>query len=101
MTQVPGQSRRDFLKHSAGIAAGAAMAGTLLTPHGVYAQADETIKIALIGCGGRGTAACGQALSTKGPVKLIAIADAFADQAQIALQSLKGSHEDRVAVPEV
>jgi len=48
--QVP--SRRDFLKSSAGAAAGAAFAGAMLTTPAVYAQADETIKIGLIGCGG-------------------------------------------------
>ena len=98
MTDQLSATRRDFLKTSAGLAAGAAVAGTLLTPQGVYAQADETIKIALVGCGGRGTAACGQALSTKGPVKLIAVADAFQDQAHGSLQNLKNNHGDRVAV---
>jgi len=84
-------SRRDFLKGSAGIVAGAAAAGAILLPQGgVYAAgADETIKIGLVGCGGRGTGACGQALKTKGPVKLVAIGDAFEDNAKGALRTLK------------
>lgn len=91
-------TRRDFLKTSAGVAAGAAVVGTLVRPMPVYAQASEEIKIALIGCGGRGTGACGQALSTKGPVKLIAVADAFEDQARGAVSRLKEDHGDRVDV---
>ena len=67
-------SRRDFLKGSAGLIAGAALASTLM-PRGAYAASDDTIKIALIGCGGRGSGAASQALHTKGPVKLIAVAD--------------------------
>ena len=94
--QVP--SRRDFLKSSAGAAAGAAFAGAMLSSTGVYAQADETIKIGLIGCGGRGTGAASQALSTKGPVKLVAVADAFEDNAQKAVNALKNEHSDRVDV---
>jgi predicted dehydrogenase len=99
MTKIIVPSRRDFLKTS-GVAAGAALAGTLVAPSGVYAQADETIKIGLIGCGGRGTGAAGQALSTKGPVKLVAVADAFEDQAHNAVDNLKREHPDRVDVKE-
>ena len=98
MTEKPTQTRRDFMKNTATIAAGAAVAGTLVRPMAVYAQSDETIKIALIGCGGRGTGACSQALSTQGPVKLVAVADAFEDQARGALKGLKGEHADRVDV---
>jgi len=91
-------TRRDFLKGSAGVAAGVAMTGALVRPAGAYLQSSDEIKIALIGCGGRGTGAANQALSTKGPVKLIAVADAFEDQARNAIASLKGEHPDRVDV---
>src|SRR4051812_30303204 len=92
-------SRRDFLKGSAGLIAGAALASTLI-PRGAYAASDDTIKIALIGCGGRGSAAASQALSTKGPTKLIAVADAFEDNARIGLRNLKGAAGDKVDVKE-
>ncbi len=77
-------SRRSFLKHT-----GAAVAGTAVTPLAsrTYAGGDETIRIALIGCGGRGTGATVQALRTEGPVELYAMADAFEDQ-------LKASHKN-------
>jgi len=68
-------SRRQFLKRSGGALAGAALAGTLSA--GVHAAENNTIQIALIGCGGRGTGAASEALRTKGPTKLVAMADFF------------------------
>ena len=89
-------TRRDFLKSSAGVVAAAAV----LPAGGVFAAgADETIKVALVGCGGRGSGAAGQALSTKGPVKLVAVADAFEDNARRALGAIKNEFSDKVDVP--
>jgi myo-inositol 2-dehydrogenase/D-chiro-inositol 1-dehydrogenase len=94
-------SRRTFLKTSGALAAGGAFASTLSVARSAHAAgADETIKLALIGCGGRGTGACGQALSTKGPVKLVAMADAFRDRLDGSLHGLKSQHPDRVDVSE-
>src|SRR5690348_3055209 len=92
-------SRRDFLKGTATAAATVAAANAFVA-RSAFAASDETIKIALIGCGGRGTAACSQALSTKGPVKLIAVADAFEDNAKGALARLRTEHPeaDRIDV---
>jgi myo-inositol 2-dehydrogenase / D-chiro-inositol 1-dehydrogenase len=95
----PDQSRRDFLKSSAGVVAASTMAGSFLSS-AVYAGADETLKVALIGCGGRGSVACVQALSTAGPVKLIAVADAFEDNARSSIASIKAKHPNRVEVAE-
>ncbi len=97
MSETKNRSRRDFLKGSAGVVAATAVAEELLSSS-VYAAADETMKIALIGCGGRGGGACGQALSTPGPVKLVAIADAFEDNARNKLKDLKGQFGDKVDV---
>ena len=80
-------SRRDFLESSATVA-GAALASSLLAPAMVHAAGGEEIKIALIGCGGRGTGAAAQALSTAGPVKLWAMADAFEDRLHSTLKNL-------------
>jgi predicted dehydrogenase len=63
-----------------------------------HAAGDDTIKIGLIGCGGRGSGACTQAMNTKGALKLIAIGDAFEDQAKSALRNFKRSNPDRVDV---
>jgi anaerobic selenocysteine-containing dehydrogenase len=56
-------SRRDFIKGSTATAVGASFIGSLSTPIGAFAQGSDTIKIGLIGCGGRGTGAATQALS--------------------------------------
>jgi len=79
---------------------GGAIAATLkLGP--VHASGDDTLKIGLIGCGGRGTGAATQALKADGRVKLIAMADAFADRIQMSLRSLKGIEglESKLDVP--
>ena len=97
-TAVP--SRRDFIKQSSAVV-GAGLAASLVTPGGVHAGADETIRIGLIGCGGRGTGAAAQALSTSGPVKLVAMADAFEDRLEGSLSELQKKEAllDRIDVP--
>src|SRR3954465_7957781 len=82
-------SRRDFLKTSTIAAVGAGTLGTLGVIPGAYAAGDDTIKVGMVGCGGRGTGAAHQALSTKGPVKLIAMGDLFADRIEGASNELK------------
>ncbi len=116
-------SRRQFFKTTGAAAAG----GSLLVPLAgcrgpektttlatvataaaatpVFAQHTDELKIALIGCGGRGTGACSQALNTEGPIKLIAMADVFRDRMDSALNTLKDevakhNKPERVDVPE-
>jgi len=96
-------TRRSFLARSSGILGAAAFAGALdplRFAHG--AAASEELKIALVGCGGRGSGAAGQALSTfgQGPVKLVAMADVFEDRLKSSLSNLKSQHKDRVDVKE-
>jgi hypothetical protein len=71
-----GPSRRQFLTNSGRIAGASALAGVAL-PH-VHAAENNTIQLALVGCGGRGTGAAENALTVKnGPIKLVAMADVF------------------------
>ena len=81
-------SRRDFLKNTGKIAAATALAGVFVPS--VYAAEDNTIRVALIGCGGRGTGAAVNALSVKnhGPIKLVAMADVFQDRLDGSIKSL-------------
>ena len=79
-------SRRRFIQGSSAALAAASL--TSLAPR-VHAAGDETLKIALVGCGNRGTGAASNALQTAGPVKLWAMADAFADRLQGSLQILQ------------
>lgn len=48
----------------------------------VHVGSNDTIRIGLAGCGGRGRGAAEQALNTEGPTKLVAMADAFDDNLQ-------------------
>ncbi|MBL9125522.1 MAG: Gfo/Idh/MocA family oxidoreductase [Planctomycetaceae bacterium] len=100
MTQ-PASSRREFLKTSSLLAAGGAALGSLSLARGVHAGADDTIKVGLIGCGGRGTGAAAQALHTTGPVKLVAVGDAFQDRVDRCMHELEKDAEikDRLDVP--
>lgn len=77
--------------------AGVALAGAL--PARAYAGEDNTIKLALIGCGGRGTGAAANALSTKGPTKLWAMADVFENRLEGSLKGLSGQFAGKVEVP--
>lgn len=97
-------SRRDFLRNSSLLVAGGAVAGSLAAGLNVaraaHAYGDDTIKIGLIGCGGRGTGAADQAMNTKGSVKLVTMADAFEDRLSGSLRALSSRHADSVDVPQ-
>ena len=94
-------SRRCFLKTSAVAMAAGTLPGGLSLARAAHPAGDETIKVALVGCGNRGTGAASQALNTKGPVKLVAMADLFQSRIDNSLKLL-GRHEaikDRIDVP--
>ncbi len=82
-------SRRDFLKTTSVAALGATVLGSLNA--GVYAAGEDTVRIGLVGCGGRGTGACSQALKSPGRVRLIAMGDAFRDSLDGSLQNIENS----------
>lgn len=85
--------RRKFLK------AGSLATAAALLPSVARAQDGvKGIKVALVGCGGRGTGAASQSLNVPG-TKLVAIADAFEDNANKAYENLKKQFGDRVDVP--
>jgi len=91
---LPG-NRRDFLKASTLSAVGGGLLGSLALPAGAYAKGDDTIKIGLVGCGGRGTGAAAQALSTAGNVKLVALGDAFQEPAESAHRRLQAQFKNQ------
>jgi predicted dehydrogenase len=76
-------TRRSFLRQAT-----AAAAAVPLLSGRVHVAGSDELKVGLIGCGGRGTGAAAQALRTDGPVRLVAMADVFADRLQDSLQSL-------------
>ena len=99
---ITDQSRRDFVKKSS-ILAGGVLAAPFLSQANYFSGSNDVIKIALIGCGGRGTGACVQALSTKQNVQLVAMADAFKDRQDDSYKNIidaLGDKKDRVNVKE-
>lgn len=97
-------TRRTFLTTAAHSAVAASLTGTLLSgrviPH-VHAAGTEEIRVALIGCGGRGGGAAVDALSVPGaPIKVVAMADVFRDRADIVKRSLGEQFKERIDVPE-
>lgn len=98
MSTGQGPSRRTFLKTSSLLVAGGAVAGQLNVARAAHAYGSDTIKIGLIGCGGRGTGAADQAMNTEGSVKIVAMGDVFSDRVQAAYRGLKSKHGDKVDV---
>src|SRR5215204_2133038 len=97
-------SRRDFVKNST-LLAGGLLAAPLFSNANFFSGSDDVIKVALVGCGGRGTGAALQALLSKQNVKLIAMADAFRDRLDNCLKRIKSDDEasaiqDKIDVPE-
>ncbi len=92
-----GASRREFLKATGQVAAASALAGVAIPS--VHAGEDNTIGVALIGCGGRGTGAAANALAAKGgPLKLVAMADVFKDRLDGSYDAIQKEHGDKVDV---
>jgi len=102
-------SRRQFIETSLSSAASTAMIGATLLgttaaslPRSVHAAGgDDTLRVGLIGCGGRGTGAARQALMADQRVKLVAMADVFAEPLQTSLKALSADAEliDKIDVP--
>lgn len=92
-------SRRGFLKKASKIATGPALA-TGVIPR-VYAAEDNTIKVALVGAGGRGTGAAANALSVpNGPIQLVAMADVFENKLTRSYNTLTEKFAGQMDVPE-
>jgi predicted dehydrogenase len=87
-----------MMKACGGIAAASAIAGAM-APF-IHAGETNTIQLALVGCGNRGTGAAGDALSSKhGPTKLVAMADVFTDRLDNSYEGLQTHHAKQMDVP--
>ncbi|HNQ74502.1 MAG TPA: Gfo/Idh/MocA family oxidoreductase [Verrucomicrobiota bacterium] len=92
-------TRRDFIKQTSTVVAASALAGLAL-PH-VHAAGNDTLQVAFIGCGGRGTDAAGNALSVRqGGTKLVAMADILPERLSTKFAALKQKFGDKVDVPD-
>jgi predicted dehydrogenase len=90
-------TRRQFLKSTTTVASLAALTAGIRTR--AYAAGGNTIRLGLIGCGGRGTGAATQALNACPRAKLIAMGDAFQDRLDQSVKAVAKEHPDRVDVP--
>ena len=96
-------NRRNFLKASGAIAASAGVMSVAeaAAKSSVHVASRNTVNLALIGCGGRGTGAAGNAMNVKGgEVRLVAMADVFKDRMETSYKSLNTQRPDQVDVPD-
>ena len=84
----PENSRRDFCKNTALLGAGMLLPGLEMSAMANVFN-DKKLKIAVVGCGGRGSGAANQALKADENVELVAMADAFQDQLDKSLLNLQ------------
>jgi predicted dehydrogenase len=89
--------RREFLKTTSALA-GAAALGTLPIARSAHAAGNETIRIGLIGCGGRGTEAAVNAMNAGPDIRLVALADVFQERLDASRDRLKKSKPAQVDV---
>ena len=93
-------TRRQFIKTSSAATLGAAFASNLIISQKGFAANSDTLKIGLIGCGGRGSGAATEALQADNNVVLTAMGDAFSDRLESSLKGFQANKEisDRVKV---
>src|SRR5581483_4673755 len=89
-------SRRDFLKTSA--AASVSALGTLELGRSAYAAGADTLKVGMIGCGGRNAGAAVQALTADPGARLVAMCDIFRDRIESKRQEIKAARGEQVCV---
>ena len=95
-------SRREFCKHASLAAGGGLILSTLPIGASAYAAGSESLNVAVVGCGGRGTGAANQALQADEGVKIVALADVFRDRLDDCYERLSQRYADsgRLDVPE-
>src|SRR5712671_1453163 len=92
------RTRREFLTDTTGFAAATLLARRAMA--GAHRVGDDTIRLALVGCGSRGGGAARDALSvTRGPLRLVAMADVFEDRLKATHEALTESLGKAIDVP--
>ncbi len=102
MTDSKSLSRRKFLLSTGGAAIGSGLLSQRLSA-GMHLRGDDTLRVGIVGCGGRGTGAVKQALLADKNVKLVAMGDAFGDRIDRSLSSLNNPENgvvEKIDVPE-
>jgi len=86
--------RREFIKTTAA----ASLAAAMPRIPGAYAQGSDTIRVGVVGCGGRGTGAAIDCLSAAPGVEIVAMYDLFLDRIESSLAAIKEKQSDKVKV---
>lgn len=92
-----GDSRRSFLKKSSALAAASLAAPYIALSPNTFGQS-QTLKVGLVGCGGRGTGAAREALKADQNVVLTAVGDVFDKQIDVSLRELEREVGDKLKV---
>ncbi len=87
-----GNTRREFLMASA------AVAGAVGTSNAAFAGGSDTLRVGMIGCGGRNSGAAVQALSADPGARLVAMCDIFTDRVKAKREAIKAQKGEQVAV---
>ncbi len=95
MSDEKNLTRRDFIKTTAAASLAAAIPGNL----GLFAQGSDALRIGVIGCGGRGTGAAIDCLSSSPGIEIVALGDLVPDRVESSLKRLMEKFPDRVKVP--
>lgn len=96
-TRNQDMARRDFLRKSA-LAVATTTCGALPLAGSVHAAGSGTIKVGLIGCGGRGSGAAANAMNADKDVQVVAMADVFAERITSARSQLKAAYPSQFLV---
>ena len=95
-----GTSRREFIRDASAAAVGATAAARFQGLAGAHAAGSDEIRVGLIGCGGRGTGAAGNALAAAKGVRIVALADAFEDRLKACRERLAKGNPESATVAE-
>ncbi len=93
-------NRRHFLKSSSKLAAAGAVLSQIPIERVAHAAVGDTVSVALVGCGGRGSGAANQIMNTKGNTRLVAVADVNPEKAKRSVANLKKQHGVKVDILE-
>ena len=98
--KTTGKHRRKFIKKTGVAVLGGTMGFNIVQAKPKIETNEKTLKVGLVGCGGRGTGAAGQALNADPDVVLHAMADVFPDRLQQSLQAITELYPEKVVVDE-
>lgn len=99
--EIENQNRRKFIKLSSLLSVMSVSPIPLSIPNLIDKRSiDDTIRIGLVGCGGRGTGAVNDALNIDSNLELHSVGDIFRDRIDSSLYNLKELHGDKIKVKE-